>query len=396
VCISNDWEPLRPIGGWRPLGIGVVDNHVTAFAQTPDHAHLVTAVLDNLTWHAGPTYPYAGDNIGVMQTVRCGAADYLIWLEIDVAKKPVRERLGVALPKDGKLKVFAPLEFDEPMGFTAVGADNTISVYCQTINPALAPWFGYGSTVNVVELKGGAWDRPREVAVSAGVGRRIGDFSAVRFRGKTMIYSFHYWFGLLYAGLYGTELRGGDVSDSFLVLGPSSAEVMAGARWLTGSIAALFAVIGALAGFARLRKVEKPAPAPEREVPLYASVVDRAVATGIDLGMIYGGVWFIMQNSDPLNLLTYFVTAYIAYCVLFESSMGGQTPGKMLLSLRVVTVKRERIAPSVAVIRNILKLAEIVTVGLAFCLSTERYQRPGDLAAGTVVIKEPPAPRREE
>ncbi len=70
----------------------------------------------------------------------------------------------------------------------------------------------------------------------------------------------------------------------------------------------------------------------------------------------------------------------------------GQTPGKKLLGLRVVS--RNGAAPDTlaAMIRNLLRVADFLPgfyfAGLASCLLSSRCQRLGDLAAGTVVVTE--------
>lgn len=85
--------------------------------------------------------------------------------------------------------------------------------------------------------------------------------------------------------------------------------------------------------------------------------------------------------------------------VLFEASRWGATPGKRAMGLRVVQTSGAPITFAQAVVRCFLRVADgmpclgggIVGIptlgfGLATCLATRRFQRLGDLAAGTVVI----------
>ncbi len=103
--------------------------------------------------------------------------------------------------------------------------------------------------------------------------------------------------------------------------------------------------------------------------------------------------------------VTWFVLSWF-YGGLFETFWNGQTPGKYLLHLRVLTVDGEPIAAWQAVLRNILRAADALPLvalpgmdprhsylplymfGFFACLATRRYQRLGDLVAGTMVVVE--------
>ena len=81
------------------------------------------------------------------------------------------------------------------------------------------------------------------------------------------------------------------------------------------------------------------------------------------------------------------------YFVLFEMAWDGQTPGKRLLGLRVRKVGGYPIGWPEALIRNFLRvLIDLflfwIPIGLPVMIGTRRSQRIGDLAAGTVVVRE--------
>ena len=84
------------------------------------------------------------------------------------------------------------------------------------------------------------------------------------------------------------------------------------------------------------------------------------------------------------------------YFVVFEAATG-RTPGKAALGLRVVTTTGRPIGPHAAVIRNLLRTADFLPTGYllggAAMLLSRRFQRLGDLAAGTMVVV-PERPRR--
>ena len=93
-----------------------------------------------------------------------------------------------------------------------------------------------------------------------------------------------------------------------------------------------------------------------------------------------------------LLLIGVFVLEWF-YPVFFEIKYNGQTPGKMLLNIRVVNADATNIGWSESLLRNILRTVDFLPVmyatGLISILLTRNFQRIGDLAANTIVIYEP-------
>jgi len=81
-----------------------------------------------------------------------------------------------------------------------------------------------------------------------------------------------------------------------------------------------------------------------------------------------------------------------AYDVVFETFGGGRTPGKRANKLRVVRVGGEPVDFMSSAIRNVLRLIDGIPTsyipGIISILATRKNQRIGDLAAGTIVIRE--------
>jgi uncharacterized membrane protein SpoIIM required for sporulation/uncharacterized RDD family membrane protein YckC len=136
----------------------------------------------------------------------------------------------------------------------------------------------------------------------------------------------------------------------------------------------------------------------------------RAAAYFIDLlirgaVMLIGGIGvglagFAIGGSvaTGVMLLAWFLMDWL-YPVIFEAGKRGATPGKRVLGLRVVQASGSPITLGQAVIRNFLRFIDGMPMftylfGLSSCLATQRFQRLGDLAAGTVVIYDriPPLP----
>ena len=128
----------------------------------------------------------------------------------------------------------------------------------------------------------------------------------------------------------------------------------------------------------------------------------RAGAYGIDLlirgmgmsviGVVVMGTGLVVGDRVGFGLLALvgFVMEWF-YPMVFEAGRHGATPGKRLLGLRVVQVTGSPVGWGQAFVRNILRWVDAMPLvtygfGMASCLATRRFQRLGDLAAGTVVI----------
>ena len=79
------------------------------------------------------------------------------------------------------------------------------------------------------------------------------------------------------------------------------------------------------------------------------------------------------------------------YFTFFEATRHGQTPGKRVMGLRVQKVGGYAIGWTEALIRNLLRIVDgffFYALGVVVMLITRRHQRIGDLAAGTIVVRE--------
>ncbi|HWE35106.1 MAG TPA: RDD family protein [Isosphaeraceae bacterium] len=146
---------------------------------------------------------------------------------------------------------------------------------------------------------------------------------------------------------------------------------------------------------------------PERirfQYPL-AGPFRRAVAYLIDL-VVWLVFWLVvglillvlallqLGGSKVIGILlvVYFLSqwGYGAFC---EALFNGRTPGKRAMGIRVVTVEGVPIRGAQAVLRNLLWVVEwFLPFGylpaIASMVLTRRFQRLGDLAAGTMVVVE--------
>jgi uncharacterized RDD family membrane protein YckC len=128
-----------------------------------------------------------------------------------------------------------------------------------------------------------------------------------------------------------------------------------------------------------------------------AGAGSRLVAGGVDLiiqGVLVLALLVALLAAGDLGLAVFWVAAFLvlfAYDVLFEVLGGGQTPGKRLTGLRVVRSDGSPVDLRASATRNILRLLDGPTLSympsLIGVLVTKHNQRPGDLAADTVVIR---------
>lgn len=104
------------------------------------------------------------------------------------------------------------------------------------------------------------------------------------------------------------------------------------------------------------------------------------------LGLISHGM------ATALSVLVYFAVS-IGYGILLEWAWRGQTVGKKLFRLRVVDVDGLKLQFNQIVTRNLLRFVDslpgLYFVGGLTCWWNQKCQRLGDIAANTVVVRNP-------
>jgi len=88
---------------------------------------------------------------------------------------------------------------------------------------------------------------------------------------------------------------------------------------------------------------------------------------------------------------------FFGYDVAFETLASGRTPGKQAAGLRVVRQGGEPVGFMASAVRNLLRLVDmqpgmLYALGATTVFFSPRNQRLGDLAAGTLVVRERRAP----
>jgi uncharacterized RDD family membrane protein YckC len=134
-----------------------------------------------------------------------------------------------------------------------------------------------------------------------------------------------------------------------------------------------------------------------------AYLTDASLRYGIPLVLLALLVGFVPTFADLFNyfqrhpyvgvvgVVGFFVSQYLYY-VLFETFWSGQTPGKRLMGLRVVQTGGTPVTFLTSAVRNFLRVVDsrplFYGLGVFLVFLTGRRQRLGDLAAGTLVVRE--------
>jgi uncharacterized RDD family membrane protein YckC len=117
---------------------------------------------------------------------------------------------------------------------------------------------------------------------------------------------------------------------------------------------------------------------------------------GIGLGSVVNWTTGAGAGSVGLWVLAFVIlllfSAWYGYFAIFEIVWRGQTPGKRVLGLRVMSASGRPITPLQAILRNLLRIIDqlpaLYAIGIVSVLMSARNQRLGDIAAGTVVVRE--------
>jgi uncharacterized RDD family membrane protein YckC len=119
------------------------------------------------------------------------------------------------------------------------------------------------------------------------------------------------------------------------------------------------------------------------------------LAAAIALGVLGGGGTGLARASFSIL----FFLVFFAYDVLFEVRSRGRTLGKRWTGLRVVRTGGRPITFVPSCVRNVMRVVDILpafyAIGMTSIFVTARNQRLGDLAAGTLIVRERPGGMRQ-
>ena len=135
-----------------------------------------------------------------------------------------------------------------------------------------------------------------------------------------------------------------------------------------------------------------------------AAIIDYLICLAVFIALIVGMVTLGsgIVRAGPDRLTSAWAAAIIGlmlfallwlYYVLFEALNDGQTPGKRFMRLRVVLDGGLAVTFEASAIRNLVRFVDLqpaflYAVGMTSLVASARGKRLGDMAAGTLVVKE--------
>lgn len=134
---------------------------------------------------------------------------------------------------------------------------------------------------------------------------------------------------------------------------------------------------------------------------LIDTVITLAVIVG--LGAMFWGLWMALTVSGlsssgqsiatAVIIMVYVLAAFFiwfGYFIFFEGIWQGQTPGKKLVNVRVIEQNGQPVGWPAVFLRNCFRFFDegVLLIGLLSMIVDRNERRFGDLAAGTLVIKE--------
>src|SRR6185436_13297644 len=130
---------------------------------------------------------------------------------------------------------------------------------------------------------------------------------------------------------------------------------------------------------------------PFRRLPAF--VLDFCIGAALFIALAILIQMTVSIASQYLAAAVLFLLAFMIwwfYGVLFETFMNGQTPGKYMVGLRVLSDTGEPINGMQATLRNLLRAADLFlpVAGLLVMSLNKKFQRLGDIVAGTIVVIE--------
>lgn len=147
---------------------------------------------------------------------------------------------------------------------------------------------------------------------------------------------------------------------------------------------------------------------PFRRFPAFVMdlLIRTALVASISIGLLFAGA-FVGVIAVAFIIILHFVVEWF-YGGFCETYFNGQTPGKRVMGIRVLSVNGHPITPIQAVLRNILRFVDMMpllslqifggdvpayvipTFGMALVTASlsPKFQRVGDIVCGTIVVIE--------
>lgn len=125
------------------------------------------------------------------------------------------------------------------------------------------------------------------------------------------------------------------------------------------------------------------------------SLIQAAILVPVLIGFLVGGIG---GTGEAVALAVLVFAILWLYFPLFEALWAGRTPGKRAQGIRVIRTNGQPAGFAAIMVRNLVRILDVFLLPFLAVVSmivTSRHQRLGDLAAGTMVIRDRamPAPQ---
>jgi uncharacterized RDD family membrane protein YckC len=125
---------------------------------------------------------------------------------------------------------------------------------------------------------------------------------------------------------------------------------------------------------------------------MIAWLVDTMIQLAIVVPILIGvGIGEVTSTVEVVVISVVIFLLMWAYYPLFEFFGQGRTPGKRAQRLRVVRTDGQPAGGAAIMVRNLIRIVDVILLPFLAVISmlvTARAQRLGDLAAGTMVVRE--------
>jgi uncharacterized RDD family membrane protein YckC len=122
-----------------------------------------------------------------------------------------------------------------------------------------------------------------------------------------------------------------------------------------------------------------------------ALLIDLLIGAVVITVLILGTLAAVGDVAAEIVATCAFLLIVVVYNVVFEVFGGGRTIGKRATGLRVVSDSGAQVGLRASLIRNVIRILEFALFyvpALVSVLATKNNQRLGDLAAGTLVVRD--------
>jgi len=132
-----------------------------------------------------------------------------------------------------------------------------------------------------------------------------------------------------------------------------------------------------------------------------AALVDQLIQWALIIALVLGAAAAGPDSAGVVVVITTIVLVFaiqLGYHIVFETLASGRSPGKRVTGLRVVRADGGPVGFMTSAVRNLVRLLDALPgtylVGMVAVLANPRNQRLGDMAAGTLVVRERSGGRR--